>query len=185
MSISTTPAHRVVYVYRLETDPPILATHITAIRALADAEKEALGFLPEAAILDAIHQKRLFAMFGRNDDGQQLVGYVLFSGVFPNAKVQQIAVSSVHRRSGVASALISALVSHLEKRGYIVLTAAVASNLPAAQAFYQTNGFVERHSREGGQARQRTIVIRARDLDTASLFTLMTPPTSGNSLIAD
>lgn len=172
-------------VYRLEAEPSILATHIAAIRTLADAEKEALGFLPELAILDAIHQKRLFAMFGRKEEGQELAGYVLFSGVFPNAKVQQIAVSPDHRRSGVASALIGALVSHLEKRGYIVLAAAVASNLPAAQAFYQKNGFVERYSREGGKARQRTIILRARDLETASLFSLMAPSPAANSLIVD
>jgi ribosomal protein S18 acetylase RimI-like enzyme len=181
--VPTMPATR--FVYRLETEPWLLEGQIAAIRAIGDAEKEALGFLPEAALRDAIHQKRLFAMVSRDGERKEVAGYILFSGVFPNARVQQIAVSPAHRRSGVASALISALAAHLEKRGYIVLTAAVASNLPAAQAFYQKNGFVERHSREGGQARQRTIVLRARDLDTKSLFSLMAPSMATHAPIAD
>ena len=83
---------------------------------------------------------------------------------------------SDHRRGGVASALVSALVSYLESRGYIAVTAAVAADLAVAQAFYESRGFVARRVRDGGQARQRTIVLRSRELDTANLFALMAAP---------
>lgn len=170
------------FVYRTETAPPILLQHLPAIRALADGEKEALGFLPEAAYRDAIVQKRLRVMLARDNGTSHVAGFILFSGVFPNARIQAIAVSPEHRRSGIASALVSALVSHLEGRGYIAITAAVASDLAGAQAFYESRGFVARRVRDGGQTRQRRIVLRSRELDTANFFTLMAPPAlSGQS----
>lgn len=164
------------FIYRTETDPATLLQHLDAIRTLADSDKEALGFLPEAAYRDAIMQRRLIAMLARGDGDTQLAGFILFSGVFPNARIQAVAVRPDHRRGGVASALVSALVSSLESRGYIAVTAAVASNLAGAQAFYKSRGFVARRVRDGGQARQRTIVLRSRELDTANFFTLMAPP---------
>lgn len=177
------PANR--FVYRAVTDPVALLPHLTEIRALGDSEKEALGFLPEAAYRDAIMQRRLQAMFARVDGASCLAGFILFSGVFPNARIQQIVVNPDHRRSGVASALVGALVSHLESRGYIAITAAVASDLPVAQAFYESRGFVARRVRGGGQARQRSIVLRSRELETANFFTLMTPPTVPGQVAAN
>lgn len=173
------------FVYRTETDPSTLLQHLPAIRALADAEKEALGFLPEAAYRDAIQQKRLFAMLARENGAVEVAGFVFFSGVFPNARIQQVVVGPLHQRSGVASALVGTLVSHLESRGYLAVTAAVASDLPGAQAFYENRGFIARRVRDGGQARQRTIVLRAKELDTASLFTLMAPPATTDQSIAN
>ena len=164
------------FIYRTETDPAAVLQHLTAVRALADSAKEALGFLPEAAYRDAIAQKRLWAMLARANGTSQLAGFILFSGVFPNARIQAVAVSPEHRRSGVASALVGGLVSHLETRGYIAITAAVASDLADAQAFYESRGFVARHVRDGGQTRQRKIVLRSRELDTANFFTLLAPP---------
>ncbi|PDT90929.1 hypothetical protein CO669_08145 [Bradyrhizobium sp. Y36] len=180
--ISQKPASR--FIYRTETDPAVVLQHFAAIRALADSEKEALGFLPEAAYRDAVIEKRLRVMLARENGMSQLAGFILFSGVFPNARVQAVAVRAEHRRSGVASALVSGLVSHLESRGYIAITAAVASDLATAQAFYESRGFVARHVRDGGQARQRRIVLRSRELDTANFFTLMAPPTvSGQGVV--
>jgi GNAT superfamily N-acetyltransferase/predicted nucleic acid-binding protein len=162
-------------VYRAEDDIATLLSLLPAIRALADGEKEALGFLPEPAYREAIEKRRLIAMCTPGAAGSDVVGFILFSGVFPNARIQQIAVSNAHRRAGVASALINRIVSSLEARGYLTVTAAVASDLGAAQAFYERNGFLARRSEPGGQARNRTIIIRARDLETASLFSLLEP----------
>jgi hypothetical protein len=77
------PADR--FIYRTETDPAVLLRHLTAIRALADSEKEALGFLPEAAYRDAIMQKRLRVMLARENGTSHVAAFILFSGVFPNA----------------------------------------------------------------------------------------------------
>jgi ribosomal protein S18 acetylase RimI-like enzyme len=180
--IAQQPANR--FIYRTETDPAALLQHLTAIRALADSEKEALGFLPEAAYRDAIMQKRLRLMLARENGASHVAGFILFSGVFPNARIQAVAVSPEHRRSGIASALVSSLVSRLESRGYIAITAAVASDLAGAQAFYESRGFVARRVRDGGHTRQRTIVLRSRELDTANFFTLMAlPAVSGQATV--
>jgi len=99
-----------------------------------------------------------------------LAGYVMFGGVFPHARVQQIAVTPMHRGNGVADALISQLVSRLEARSYLTITAAVASDLDKAQKFYRRNGFIPKSSKQGGAARGRTIILHVRDLETESFL---------------
>lgn len=163
------------FTYHTETDPAKLLLHLSAIRAIADAEKEALGFLPEAAYQEAIISGRLIAMLRTDLSTASVVGFVLYGGVFPHAKVQQLGVLAEYRKAGIATALINNLVSKLEKQGFLTIGAAVASDLPAAQAFYERNGFVAHHSKPGGQARNRTIVVRSRDLATESLLTLLEP----------
>lgn len=163
-------------VYRAEKNPAYLRRQLSAIRALADGEKEALGFLPEPAYGDAIARGRLIAMCCSSDGDTEVVGFILFSGVFPNGRIQQVVVAKQHRRAGVASALIRELVSQLETRAYLTVSAAVASDLSAAQAFYEHNGFVARRTRPGGQARNRTIILRTRALETENLFSVLEPP---------
>lgn len=160
-------------VYRAERDPSKLLAQLTAIRALADSEKEALGFLPEAAFREAVEKRRLVAMCAAVQGHSKVVGFILFSGVFPHARVQQIVVGKRYRREHIASALINEIVSQLEARGYLTLSAAVASDLYAAQAFYEQNEFVARKSRPGGHARNRSIILRVRDLATENLFSLL------------
>lgn len=161
--------------YRAERTEAALLSAVKIIRKLADAEKEALGFIPEAAYRDAIMRQRLIAMCRVNDISSDIVGFVLFSGIFPHARIQQLVVAKEHRRSGVASALINEVVSHLESLGYLSITAAVASDLVEAQLFYERNGFERRRSIAGGKARKRTIVLRSRDLDTESLLSGLDP----------
>ena len=162
-------------VYRAVKDPKILLANLSAICTLADGEKEALGFLPPAAYKDAIEKRRLIGMLGALDGKIELVGFVLFSGVYPNARIQQVVVVKSHRRLGIASALLNEVVSQLEASCYLTLTAAVASNLPAAQVFYQNNGFLAKRSYQGGRAPNRQIILRARDLQTANLFSILEP----------
>ncbi len=169
--------------YWAERDASALLQRVQEIRALADNEKEAVGFLPEAAYSDAIKYGRLVVMLAQVDDASEVAGFILSSGVFPHARVQQIVVAPSHRRAHVASALLNDVISHLEARGYLTISAAVASDLPVAQAFYERNGFVARHSRQGGLARGRTIILRARDLDTASFFSLIEPSATAPNAI--
>jgi len=172
-------------VYRAESDPATLFHWLPGIRALADREKEALGFLPEAAYSEAIEKRRLVAMCATANGHSEVIGFILFSGVFPNARIQQVVVAKQHRRARIASALINEVVSKLESRGYLTITAAVASDLQQAQAFYEHNGFVARRSYPGGEARNRTIILRARDLATESLFSLLEPPNASSQSAID
>ena len=75
------------------------------IVALADSEKEALGFWPENSIREAIDRGRLLALADEVDGAKHLVGYVHYSGVFPHAKVQQIATQSDNARDLFGAAL--------------------------------------------------------------------------------
>jgi ribosomal protein S18 acetylase RimI-like enzyme len=172
-------------VYRAERQPAHLLQQLPAVRALADSEKEALGFFPEIAYREAIEKRRLVAMCTPVDGSPEVVGFILFSGVFPNARVQQIVVSPTHRRARIASTLINGLVSQLESQGCLTLSAAVASDLPAAQAFYEHNGFTARRTHQGGQARGRTIVLRARNLETESFFSVLEPPKATSQTAVD
>ncbi len=172
-------------VYRTERNPTALLRHLPAIRALADNEKEALGFLPEAAYREAIEKCRLVAMCTSGDGNIEVVGFILFSGVFPNARIQQVLVAPEYRRGNIASTLVNGLVSQLESQGYLTITAAVAADLPEAQAFYEHNGFTARLSQQGGLTRKRTIILRARDLETESLFSVLEPPTAASTNTVD
>ena len=174
-----------VYIYRAEKDPHVLLANISTICTLADREKEALAFLTPAAYIEAIEKRRLVGMLATLEGRSEFVGFILFSGVYPNARIQQVVVEGSHRRAQVASALLNEVVSQLEERGYLTLSAAVASDLPAAQAFYEHNGFVAKRTYQGGRARNRKIVLRARELQTPSLFSILEPLNSVSQCAVD
>ena len=104
-------------------------------------------------------------------DKDSLVAYLLYSGVFPYAKIQQIATVRSYRHQGMGSALIRALVTDLVHLGYMTIRADVASDLGAALAFYAKNGFEPVRTQAGGASRQRRITIHVRVLETETLFT--------------
>ena len=143
-----------------------LITLLPAIVVLADSEKEALGFWPETSLREAIDRGRLIALTA---DGE-LAGYIHYSGVFPHAKIQQVASSRAWRRRGVASALIRALIAKLESHGFLSLKAEIAETLAESLAFYRRNGFVQVMSREGGSTRKRAILVHVRELESDNLF---------------
>ena len=105
-----------VYIYRAEKDPHVLLANISTICTLADREKEALAFLTPAAYIGAIEKRRLVGMLATLEGRSDLVGFILFSGVYPNARIQQVVVEGSHRRAHVASALLNEVVSQLEER---------------------------------------------------------------------
>ena len=126
--------------FSVEADPSELLRLIPQIKKLADAEKNALGFLPEQAIRDAVIRKCLFAITVGDEGSNEVAGYLLHSGVFPHAKIQQIATSPNFRNQQVGSSLIRYLVSELERFGFMSIKAEVASDLEGALKFYAKNG---------------------------------------------
>jgi hypothetical protein len=120
----------------IERDAEALTSLLPEIRSLADSEKDALGFLPAKAFEDAIGRGRLIAAIVDDRGSRSFAGHLLHSGVFPNAKVQQIGVVSNFRKLGVASSLLKALVSELERVGFLSIRADIASDLSNALTFY-------------------------------------------------
>ena len=158
--------------FTIEKDPRVLLELLPQILALADSEKEALGFLPEVALRDAVIRQRLFVVTVDHDGVHQVAGYLLNSGVFPHAKIQQIATHPNYRKLGVASALVKSLIADLERVGFMTIKAEVASDLKGPLEFYAKSGFAAVRNRAGGHARNRTIIVHVRQLDTDSLFSI-------------
>lgn len=160
-----------VPIYDLEIRSKTLFGHLDAMVSIANLERESLGFIPIAGYEDAIARGRIIAQIEKSEGvADQLVGFILYGGVFPHASVQQIGVLQNRRRSGIASSLIDALVSRLEQNGFMSLKASVASDLESALNFYAQNGFNFVRERAGGKTRNRVIKILVRELDTDSLF---------------
>jgi ribosomal protein S18 acetylase RimI-like enzyme len=118
----------------IERDVKAQTALIPEIQQLADSEKEALGFLPSTAFGEAIGRGRLVAAIAQGGAARTFAGFLLYSGVYPNAKIQQVAATPTFRRQGAASALMRALISELERLGYLSIRADVASDLPDALA---------------------------------------------------
>ncbi len=154
----------------LEKDPQRILEHVGEVVSLADSETMGLGFLPEQALRDGILRGKMLVLIDRSFERPKLVAYLLYSGVFPYAKVQQLATIRSHRQQWVASALIRALVTELERLGFMTLRADVASDLLAALEFYASNRFEPTRTKPGGTSRSRNIVVHIRELETDSLF---------------
>lgn len=165
----------------IERDLGALTSFLPEIQALADSEKDALGFLPGKVFEEAIERRRLLAAVVSDNGSRNFAGYLLHSGVFPNAKIQQIAAVHTFRKVGVASSLLRSLVSELERVGFLSIRADIASDLSTALAFYTKNGFEAVLERTGGKVRGRKIIVHSRQLDTDNLFsfaaTQAVPPT--------
>ena len=146
--------------------------YIDRARQGADMERNALGFLPPNAYRQAAEQGKLFIAV---DAADLYLGHLMFGGVFPHGKVQQIYCTPEFRRYGVAKALMNELVNYAQDRAYLSLSAKVASDLSEANDFYERMGFHAVSTHPGGKTRGRLLYRRVRDLDTPSLFDLMAP----------
>ncbi|MHA1598257.1 MAG: GNAT family N-acetyltransferase [Alphaproteobacteria bacterium] len=147
-------------------------SYIDFVRQGADKERNALGFLPPNAYRQAAEQGKLFVAV---DDADEFLGHLMFGGVFPLVKVMQIYSCPEFRNHGVAQAIMDELINYAQERGYLSLSAKVASDLSEANAFYQRMGFHIVSTFPGGKTRNRLIYHRVRDLDTLSLFDLLGP----------
>lgn len=162
--------------YLIRRDFAEVSPFLDAIRAQADSERDALGFLPEPAYAEAVRQRKLIVLLSQGDDERSYVGHLLFGGIFPILRVRQIAVTPAQRRHGHATTLLRALISQGEKEGYLSLIANVATDLAGANSFYEKHGFVSSRLKAGGATRNRVINVRILQLDTPSLLSLMVGP---------
>jgi predicted nucleic acid-binding protein/GNAT superfamily N-acetyltransferase len=150
---------------------------LEAARTQSDSEREALGFLPASAYLEAAKQGKLFVLILGDTTDTHYGGHLLFGGVFPQLRVRQICVVPRYRRQGHATTLIRALKAFGEHEGYLSIVANVASDLESANSFYGRNGFATRRLKQGGTSRNRIINVRTIELQTPNLFTLMSQQT--------
>ena len=147
------------------------------VRAAADADRAALGFLPETAYEQAAAEGRLWVAVD-SDDGY--LGHLLFGGTWPSLRVFQISVSAKSRGHGIASMLLTKLEEYGESLEYMSVLARVAAEL-TANSFWQRMGYPVLRQMSGGGIKPRTINLRGKQLKARSLFSDVTvsqrPPT--------
>jgi ribosomal protein S18 acetylase RimI-like enzyme/predicted nucleic acid-binding protein len=146
---------------------------LESVRTQADSERNALGFLPEAAYAEAAQQRKLILLLSQDEGTLAYVGHLLFGGMFPILRVRQIAVAAAYRRRGHATTLLRALIAQAEAEGYLNIVANVAADLNRANAFYERSGFLSAKVKAGGKTRNRTINVRILQLETPSLISYM------------
>ena len=148
-------------------DVPVDVTgYVDQVRQLADANRDALGFLPATAYEEAAMKGCLWVAV--EGCANKLRGYLFFGDRFPRLRVYQVYVCPEFRSSGTARKLIEKLKRHGEDRDYLTITARVASELPANR-FWSSLGF-NVTGRSPGKKKGRTINRYAFALDVPSLF---------------
>lgn len=95
-------------------------------------------------------------------DGE-VVGYVGLMVIAPDADIQTIAVSAVHRARGIGGKLLTTAMSEARARQCSQLRLEVAADNESARRLYEQSGFetVARRSNYYGQGRD-ALIMRAR-----------------------
>lgn len=154
--------------FRLLSSRDEVIPYFASIIEASNKERNSFGFLPEPVYREFIHQQQVIVAI---DEGTgTFVGYTIFAGALPTAKVRQTYVDPNWRRRGVGEALISEVIRVCEQLNYLTLRATVGQDLTAANAFYEKMGFVAVATKPGGKTRKRVLIVRARELDTPSLL---------------
>lgn len=154
-------------------EPSDLLGHLAGLVSIADRFKSEIGFWPRNGLAEAIKRGRLCAVTESVNGDDRPVGFIVFGGVFPNGRIQAVAVDPEFQREGVAQFLLDSVVSKMEAEGYLAISAKPAEDLATAQAFYQKNQFLVVRTQPGGTSRNRKIVVRERTLRSPSLFSLL------------
>ncbi|WP_370545499.1 GNAT family N-acetyltransferase [Caulobacter sp. 17J80-11] len=158
-----------VMAFRIETKPAAILDFVADIRAAADSDKEALGFLPGSAYDQAVHKGELTIVLKGDAQDSKYAGHIWVSGTYPHARIVQLFVAQPFRGQKLSTRLLRAAIQTAEARGYLSIKANVAADLPANHV-YEHHGFVVARTKPGGQARNRQIHVRARELSTPTLF---------------
>lgn len=142
--------------------------YLEAVIDASNTERNSFGFLPRAVYHEFAEREQI--IIAVNLETNTLVGYTIFAGALPVAKVRQTYVESSWRGKGVGERLISELIVQCERRSYLSVKATVAADLVAANQFYGKLGFTEIFRKPGGKSKNRSLIVRARELDTPSLL---------------
>ncbi len=129
------------------------------VPAVAELERECLGAdaWSEGLIAEGVHGNLPTVSYLVAEVDGRVVGHAVASVVEDVAELQRIAVGSEHRRQGLASALLDAVVATARAGGADRLLLEVREDNAGALGFYAARGFVEvdrrrRYYRDGATA---------------------------------
>jgi ribosomal-protein-alanine N-acetyltransferase len=140
------------------------------VPAIADLELDNLGpdAWPEGLVREGVTGTlptiRYLVAEVDTGEGPRVVGYAAASIVADVAELQRIAVDADHRRSGLASALLDAVVAAAREGGAERVLLEVREDNDGALAFYAARDFVEVHRRLRYYRDGATAVVLGRDL---------------------
>jgi len=144
------------------------------VRRAGDNNKGALGFFPASVYHDFARKDCLYVLIDGREGEPQYAGHLLFTLLYPVAKVIQMHIEPRYRRHGLAAGLIEHFCDELTRIGFTSIYAGVAEDLTEANRFWEAQKFHVQAIRKGGESRKRKIFRRCRELDSPQLF-----PTSG------
>lgn len=151
--------------------------YLDEVIAASNSERNSFGFLPKAAYREFADREQLIIALDENT--KSFVGYTIFAGALPAAKVRQTYVHPDWRGKGVGKKLISELVKQCEQRTYLSIRATVAADLTGSNGFYESLGFFEVARKSGGKSKNRSLVVRVRELETPSLLNFVRHSNAG------
>jgi hypothetical protein len=73
--------------YLIRRDTKDVSPFLEAIRAQADGERNALGFLPLPAYAEAAQQRKILLLLASDGSNLSYAGHLLFGGMFPTLQV--------------------------------------------------------------------------------------------------
>lgn len=147
-----------------------IQAYLEDVKLSADKHRNALGFFPEKVYWEYARKDRLYICVARGVEAQTYAGHLLFDCSFPKCHIRQMFVKSSCRRNGLASLLLEQLKQELVKLGYIAIYARVAEDLVEANRFWDRQQFYVQRIAPGGKSKNRSIVVRTRELDSPQLF---------------
>lgn len=132
--------------------------------AVADLERDALGSDAWSAnlVTEGVAGLIPTTLYLVAETDEVLVGYAAASIVADVAELQRIAVAATHRRTGVASALLTRVEAEARARHVDRLLLEVREDNRAACAFYAARGFGEIDRRTRYYADGTTAVILSK-----------------------
>lgn len=95
---------------RIRIQPAEVEAYVETVRASADSERQALGFLHAPAYREAAHQEKLWVAVVKTDGGEEYAGHLIFGGVFPRMRIFQIFVKEAWRHHRIGSNLLICLI---------------------------------------------------------------------------
>ena len=146
------------------TNIQTLSKLLPDITTLATNENSDLGIPVKSTIRNAIEKNRLIALVDENSHNLELAGYVLWGGIFPNAKIQHIELVKSYRRQGAGAAILTELAQYLGKLRFMTIQADVAEDMTTDLAFYEQNDFYRLRTTNCGDTRGHRKIVLIRDL---------------------
>lgn len=130
--------------------------------ALADCNKQALGFLPRGMYKNQIEKGAVFVAVEEADKEEPFAGYIIVGGRRPEKRIFQLVVKEKHRGKGAGKKLFEEAVNAAKQAEFSSIWVKVGSKLEAND-FWASQGLVTIGKQPGGSTHP-ICLIRAKQI---------------------